>query len=260
VEIDRKQAAIILAIFFLVVAGVSAIFVRRQLQPELSTRRAAMRQPESPRAVTHSSAAETRRDYEDYRIIGRRNIFNPPFSEQGTEGKGRKLASPSPKLPPAPLPPIVKGPAPPLPDMSRLSRHWQPGGTSASAPIAATGIVRLDGKPYVLLEQLEEKESAMVGIGESAFGYTLVSIVGENVTLQGERGPLTLSLGQNKKVSSPPKQEEKKPESPPAPTSSPAEEKTSPHPEVTIETSPSPDLSFRVRRFQRRNSEGGRAP
>ncbi|NCO36094.1 MAG: hypothetical protein AUJ92_16890 [Armatimonadetes bacterium CG2_30_59_28] len=254
-EIGKKQAAVIIVVFAVVIAVVSTILVRRQLSPaqgtSLGTQASTSGDTVSPPVET-----DTQRHYDAYRVIGTRNIFNPPFSE-------KDAANPSGKL----LPPAPAAITPPMPGVPRLPNpgHRIPMGmgppslrTLNASPIAATGIVRMDGKPYVLLEHLADKESATVGIGDAAFGYTLVSIVGENVTLRGPQGNVSLELGQNKKAGSPSNLEEKKPDVTPSPDGAPSDQKPTPQPEVTIDTSSSPGASFRTRRFEMRNSQGGR--
>lgn len=185
---------IILGVFVLVLIGAMWGYVRwatapasggRALQPTASrTLRRNSELPDLTRPKTASvtdiastplpagSKSPATLPHPNYHFIAERNIFQPKIGSattnkqtspqpRTTKQSPRSLASPPP-LPPAPPPPSSSTSVPPQ---------------VASQPnnLSATGITRIGDETYVLIENPQTRDTALVRVGESAFGYRIVS-------------------------------------------------------------------------------------
>lgn len=229
-QISRKQAVTVIVLFVAGLVAFSTAYIRSQIgtHPTRATR------PGTTLSSPGGNSAHLpspQRSSDDYQIIGKRNLFAAPKEPEASSQPVTTVSSVSPTvsgfskavLPPMPSP-LMRA----RPFMSTRSRITGMTSSSHASNIAATGIVHLNKTPYVLLEQTERGESSLVRIGEQAFGYTVISAIGEQVTLQGPQGMLTLRLGDNKQEKVAGKQEGatppavSKPPEPPKPAEAPA--------------------------------------
>ncbi|MGQ9463434.1 MAG: hypothetical protein ACUVTP_10120 [Candidatus Fervidibacter sp.] len=131
----------------------------------------------------------------DYRYIAERNIFQPPSesptttSEQSTSQKRSTRSQPSSGLStPPPLPPA---PPPPLPS--------QPTQLAARpANLTATGVFKIGDETYVLLENPQTRDVAIVKQGESAFGYEVTNVSEGYVEVRQGDIAYRMTLGEGK--------------------------------------------------------------
>lgn len=192
-DIGKKQAIIITTVFVIGVAAFSTAYIRSQLETKPPRIRSAARIA----STTGKADSETlaRRTSDDYQIVGKRNIFARPKGEKGASSDSTEAKSGK-SLPPVPSKTNISPLPSPFSGRRFGGMHF--GGSATPASIAATGIVRLNGAPYVLLERSDGSESALVKMGESGLGYAVVSIVGDQVTVRGPRGIQMVRLGENK--------------------------------------------------------------
>lgn len=216
-----KRDFTVIAVFGGVLVVVCYAYYRKMTRPNPA---AAATRPAKTHAVTKSGNPRTDpaatagkpasvpvREYEDFAVIPKRNLFKSLVKNE----------SPTPKTPPR-LPPSP-GPLP-------------VGNTSSSSEdnevIAVTGVITVGDVQVALVENLTKKETKLARVGTEAFGYVVASLDSNGAVLRKDGEDHYFALGANKPEEKPPAKEEKKAEtkkpeekkspsssSPPAPSS-----------------------------------------
>lgn len=190
-----RRDVIVLALFVLVLAVGSYVFVRHQLAPP--ERRTARPDRVGTPETVRPAEAEKQPDleYADFAVIPKRNLFRAAVPKAQSEGVSAKAKVPA-VLParPGPMLPTVKG---------RMLAGAPPG-FPAPGPrgpkIAVTGVVRFGKVLQALIENVDTGESRLIQEGDSAFGYRLSSLQPESAVLERPGEILHLALGENKPV------------------------------------------------------------
>jgi len=151
------------------------------------------------------------REYEDFAVIPKRNLFKSLIKEETPVRKS------TPKLPPPP------GPLPPETGSSSSTSH---------DVIAVTGAMTVGDVQVALVENVTKKETKLARVGTEAFGYVVASVDSQGAVLRKDGEDHYFSLGANKpeekaakeekKKEETKKPEEKKPETPPTPSAPPS--------------------------------------
>lgn len=246
-EIGKREATIILGLFVVALAAFSVTYIKMQTGEDPRGR------PSATSGLKPGSDSPDKpeiRKGDDYLIVARRNLFSPPSQDEPNKGSSAgKGAKPN-----LPVPP--KGGFPSIPPFggTRFGPSFGPMGQGGASPgIAATGVVHINKTPYVLLEQTVQGDSSLVRVGEQAFGYTLLAITGDQVTLRGPTGMLSLALGANKQDKSVMPDKTAKPgETQPSPGSPPTAGIPSPPPNFSA------DMLTRTRSVSRGSHRWGR--
>lgn len=125
----------------------------------------------------------------DYHFIAERNIFQPSIEKP----KEQVSTTPVRTLPPSGVlgapPPLPVAPPPPPPTPQVAARP---------ANLTATGIIRLGNESYVLLENPQTRDTALVRVGESAFGYQVASTGDNYVEVRQGDVAYRITLGEGK--------------------------------------------------------------
>ena len=110
---------------------------------------------------------------QDYAVIVTRNLFRPT----GASAMAATVFTPT----------------------STTIAPFQPQSDNASQPqLAFTGIVEISGEKYALLESLGDHLAQYTRLGSTAFGYKLVGIADNAVTLEADGETTVLNIGDNK--------------------------------------------------------------
>lgn len=221
---------IILGIFVVILVGVMWAYVRwatapasggRAIQPaatkelrrttELGEAMKAEMTPVSdvaPAPLPAEGASPASLPRRDYRYIAERNIFQPPSESATTKSEpatrsGQSIpqrrstrSQPSGSLStPPPLPPSP----PPLPSAAPPPPPSQPTQFAARpANLTATGVFRVGDETYVLLENPQTRDVAIVRQGESAFGYEVMNVGESYVEVRQGDIAYRVTLGEGK--------------------------------------------------------------
>lgn len=156
--------------------------------------------------IAQESANPAALPQRDYRFIAERNIFQPvqtkelpsprPSRPTVSTRPSRPSASSSPRELGAP-PPLPPAP-PPLPAASPPTGLTPTGLASRPANLTTTSIVRLGDETFVLLENLQTRDTAWVRLGESAFGYQVVKAGDNYVEVRQGDVAYRITLGEGK--------------------------------------------------------------
>lgn len=207
---------IVLGVFVVILVGVMWAYVRwatapasggRAIQPtatkelrrtaEIEATKAEMPpiSDVAPAPLPAKGASPASLPRRDYRYIAERNIFQPPSesattpSEQSTSQRRSTRSQPSGGLStPPPLPP-----APPPPPPSQPTQL-----AARPANLTATGVFKIGEETYVLLENPQTRDVAIVKQGESAFGYEVVNVSEGYVEVKQGDIAYRVTLGEGK--------------------------------------------------------------
>ncbi len=128
----------------------------------------------------------------DYDEIVARNIFEKPetpSSEEKRESRPVATAQPSPPLPafPSPVMPFVPPVPPPAPPQPPKPPN-----------LTATGVMGIGDEKWVLLENTQTRETALVKVGEFGLGVQVASVGDGYVELRQGASTFRVTLGEGK--------------------------------------------------------------
>lgn len=152
--------------------------------------RQSIRHSSSPTAKAETTGEDRGADdARSYDVIVSRNIFRSPATGQTITAQPAGTSASA----AVPTPPPSKTNTPPPPPSQRDNTPHR-----ARPRIACTGIVNIDGVTYALLENLDLQRAQYTALNGMAFGYQLIDIRAQSVTLAANGETVMLRVGENK--------------------------------------------------------------